>query len=168
MKIVAKWTVVLALLVAPHITALAVADEHPPEAQAAYQEMRSLFGIVPTFMKQFPEQAVAAAWDEMKSVQLGTFALSCKHKELIGLAVAAQIPCRLCIIGHTEFARLNGATDAEIGEALAMASLTRSMSTLLNGLQIDEGQFRRDVDRLIRGAQAAAKASARTKATAQR
>jgi hypothetical protein len=37
-----------------------------------------------------------------------------------------------------------------------MASLTRNFSTLLNGLQVDEGQFRRDVDRLVRGAKAAA------------
>ena len=33
-----------------------------------------------------------------------------------------------------------------------MAALTRSMSTMLNGLQVDEAQFRRDVDRLVKGA----------------
>ncbi len=145
MKTVAKWTVVLALLVAPHITALAIADEHAPEAQAAYQEMKSLFGIVPTFMKQFPEEAVAAAWDEMKTVQLGTFALSCKYKELIGLAVAAQIPCRYCIYFHTQAAKLNGATDREIQEAIVVAAVTRHWSTMLNGMQIDEGSFRSDL-----------------------
>jgi hypothetical protein len=37
------------------------------------------------------------------------------------------------------------------------------MSTLLNGVQADEGQFRRDVDKLVKGAQAAAK---KAKATA--
>ena len=46
-----------------------------------------------------------------------------------------------------------------------MASLTRDMSTLLNGLQVDEPQFRRDVDRLVKGAKAAAK---KNPATAQR
>ena len=46
-----------------------------------------------------------------------------------------------------------------------MASLTRSMSTMLNGLQVDEAQFRRDVDRLVKGATAAAKVSARTQGT---
>jgi hypothetical protein len=49
-----------------------------------------------------------------------------------------------------------------------MASLTRSMSTLLNGMQVDEGGYRRDVDRLVKGAQAAAKASTKAKTTAQR
>jgi AhpD family alkylhydroperoxidase len=76
--------------------------------------------------------------------------------------VAAQGPCRYCVIAHTEFAKLNGATDAEITEAIAMTAVTRSMSTSLNGLQIDEAQFRRDVDRLVKGATAAAKLSART------
>lgn len=37
------------------------------------------------------------------------------------------------------------------------------MSTLLNGLQVDEAQFRRDVDHLVKNAKAAA-----AKPTAQR
>jgi hypothetical protein len=36
-----------------------------------------------------------------------------------------------------------------------MASLTRNISTLLNGLDVDEPQFRRDLDRLVEGARAA-------------
>ena len=94
-----------------------------------------------------------------------TTALNGKQKELVGLAVAAQVPCRFCVIAHTEFAKLNGATDAEIKEALGMASLTRELSTMLNGMQVDEAQFRKDVDRLVKGAKAAAK---KNPATAQR
>ena len=93
-------------------------------------------------------------------------ALSGKNKELVGLAVAAQIPCRYCIIAHTEFAKLNGATDAEINEAVAMASLTRNLSTMLNGLQVDETQFRKDLDRLVKGARNAQKAAAKSRETA--
>jgi len=94
-------------------------------------------------------------WMEMaktfRDVQLSpSTALSGKNKELVGLAVAAQVPCRFCVIAHTEFAKLNGATDAEISEAIAMASFTRSMSTLLNGLQIDEAQFRHAVSEIAR------------------
>jgi AhpD family alkylhydroperoxidase len=147
MKTVAKWIVVCGLLAMPHLVAVAVADEHPPEAQAAYQEMKGLFGAVPTFMKQFPEDMVAAAWDEMKAVQLTQVALSCKHKELIGLAVAAQIPCRYCIYFHTAAARLNGATDRELKEALVVASLTRQWSTWLNGTRADEATFRAELDK---------------------
>jgi AhpD family alkylhydroperoxidase len=51
-----------------------------------------------------------------------------KVKELIGLAVAAQISCTYCIYFHTTAAKLNGATDAEIREAVAMATISRHWS----------------------------------------
>jgi AhpD family alkylhydroperoxidase len=136
------------------------------DGASALKEMtQTLGGYAPDFLRTFPEVARAGAWKQFRDVQLNpTTAVNGKNKELIGLGVAAQIPCRYCIIAHTEFAKLNGATDAEISEAIAMASFTRSMSTMLNGLQIDETQFRRDVDRLVKGATAAAKLSARTQA----
>jgi AhpD family alkylhydroperoxidase len=127
------------------------------DGASALAEVNSLFGFTPEFIAKFPETARAGAWRQMRDLQLSPkTALSGKTKELIGLAVAAQVPCRYCVVAHTEFAKLNGATDLEIREAVAMASLTRNFSTLLNGLQVDEGQFRRDVDRLVRGAKAAA------------
>jgi AhpD family alkylhydroperoxidase len=91
-------------------------------------------------------------------------AVSAKNKELIGLAVASQVPCKYCVVAHTEFAKLNGASDAEINEAIAMAALTRHMSTLLNGLQVDERQFGRDLDRLVRGAKASAAKAGKARA----
>jgi AhpD family alkylhydroperoxidase len=134
------------------------------DGASALHEITQMFGFAPEFLKRFPEEARAGAWKQMRDVQMSpSTALSGKSKELVGLAVASQVPCRFCIIAHTEFAKLNGATDAEITEAIAMASLTRDMSTLLNGLQVDEAQFRRDVDRLVKGAKAAA-----AKPTAQR
>ena len=137
------------------------------DGASALKEMTQMLGgYAPEFLRTFPEVARAGAWKQMRDVQLNpATAVSGKNKELIGLAVAAQVPCRFCVIAHTEFAKLNGATDAEITEAVGMASLTRSMSTLLNGLQVDEAQFRRDVDKLVKGATAAAKVSARTQGT---
>ena len=117
-----------------------------------------MLGYAPEFLTRFPSVARAGAWRQMRDVQLSpATALSGKTKELMGLAVASQVPCRFCIIAHTEFAKLNGATDAEITEAIAMASLTRDLSTLLNGMQVDETQFRKDIDHLVKGATAAAK-----------
>jgi len=128
------------------------------DGQTALQEATQTLGYVPEFVRRFPDGARAGAWRQFRDVQLNPHsALSGKDKELMGLGVAAQIPCRFCVIAHTEFARLNGATDAEINEAIAMASLTRDLSTLLNGMQVDEPQFRKDVDRIVKGAMAAAK-----------
>jgi AhpD family alkylhydroperoxidase len=127
------------------------------DGQSALGDIAQSLGFAPEFLKRFPEPARAGAWRELKDVQLNPqTVLPGKVKELIGLAVAAQMPCTFCIVAHTEFAKLNGATDAEITEAIAMGAYTRNASTLLNGLEIDEPQFRRDIDRLVKGARAAA------------
>jgi len=126
------------------------------DGASALREANALLGFVPEFIQKFPSVGRAGAWKQLRDLQLNPkTALSGKQKELIGLAVSAQIPCRYCIVAHTEFAKLNGATAAEIDEAIAMASLTRSMSTVLNGMQVDEARFRRDIDRLVRNAKAA-------------
>ncbi len=136
---------------------------------AVNEASQMLGGYVPEFIRTFPEEARAGAWRAFRDVQLSpSTALSGKQKELVGLAVAAQIPCRFCVIAHTEFAKLNGASDAEIKEALGMASLTRELSTLLNGMQVDEGQFRRDVEHVVKGAKAAKKSPTKGPTTAQR
>jgi AhpD family alkylhydroperoxidase len=136
------------------------------DARTALEDVRATFGSVPDFIKRFPPEALPGAWNMMKALELNPETkLSGKHKSLIGLAVAAQIPCRFCLIADTEFARLEGATDREINEAIAMASLTRAASTALNGLQVDRAAFRKDVDRVVAGArkQAAMAAGDRAK-----
>jgi AhpD family alkylhydroperoxidase len=170
----AKFRVEIAKIVA-HVKASAgkaPAGKHVAvvDGDTALAEVTQLMGFAPDFLQRFPGVARAGAWQQMRDVQLSpTTATSGKNKELMGLAVASQVPCRFCIIAHTEFAKLNGATDAEITEAVAMAAFTRDMSTMLNGMQVDEGQFRKDVDRLVKGAQAAAKApKASAKTTALR
>jgi AhpD family alkylhydroperoxidase len=137
------------------------------DGQTALAEITQSLGFAPEFLRKFPDVARAGAWRQMRDVQLNpSTATSGKNKELMGLAVASQVPCRFCIIAHTEFAKLNGATEAEIGEAIAMASLTRDLSTLLNGMQVDEPQFRKDVEHLVKGAAAAAaKAKAQDRKT---
>lgn len=127
------------------------------DGQTALADITRSLGYAPEFLRRFPDVARAGAWRQMRDVQLSpSTATNGKTKELMGLAVASQVPCRFCVIAHTEFAKLNGATDAEIAEAIAMASLTRDLSTLLNGMQVDESQFRRDVEHVVRNVTAAA------------
>src|SRR5213083_2100890 len=92
-----------------------------PAAAAAKVDIQKTLGFVPQFFTRFPEAALPGAWEEMKTLQLNPHTvLAGRTKELIGLGVAAQIPCRYCIVAHTEFAKLNGASEAEVGEAVAM------------------------------------------------
>ena len=63
-------------------------------ATAAYKDIQATFGSVPDMFKTLPDVAVAGAWAEIKGVQLNPkTALDGKTKELMGLAVASQIPC---------------------------------------------------------------------------
>jgi AhpD family alkylhydroperoxidase len=123
-----------------------------PAAGAAdtYRDIEQTLGQVPTFMRAVPEVAIQGAWAEMKGLQMNpNTALNGKTKELIGLAVAAQIPCTYCVYFHTEAAKLNGATDEEIREAIGMAAVTRHWSTVLNGSQTDPAEFRKEADAIM-------------------
>jgi AhpD family alkylhydroperoxidase len=128
------------------------------DAASAYKDIERTLGMVPTFMRRFPEEGIAGAWKISKTLELNpATSLDGKTKELIGLAVAAQIPCQYCVYFHTAVATMNGASDAEIREAVAMAAITRDMSTVLNGSMTDETQFRKDVDQIVANVKKAAK-----------
>src|SRR6516162_9290853 len=101
---------------------LALASEPSASAQEA-----------PAWMKQtLPDQALKPLWDTYQAV-LNPGALDKKTKQLIGLAVSAQIPCAYCVYATTKAAKAAGATDAEIKETIATAALIRFNSTMLNG-----------------------------------
>ncbi|CAN7723254.1 carboxymuconolactone decarboxylase family protein [Phyllobacterium sp. LjRoot231] len=142
------------LIAAPSIfavTAPALAGD--TTAQAAYQDIEKTLGSVPTMFKILPEAGVAGAWAEIKAVQLNPETqLDGKTKELIGLAVASQIPCQYCIYFHTAAAKANGATDEEIRESVAMSAIVRHWSTMLNGMQVDLATFQTETDALMKHA----------------
>jgi AhpD family alkylhydroperoxidase len=118
--------------------------------QAVYSDIEKTLGSVPSFFKAFPEVGIGGAWAEFKTVQLNpNTKLSGKTKELLGLAVASQIPCAYCIYFHTAAAKLNGATDEEIRETVAMAAIVRHWSTVLNGMQVDLAGFKHETDTVL-------------------
>jgi AhpD family alkylhydroperoxidase len=101
----------------------------------------------PEWMKQtFPPAALDAALAEQKAVFNPRGALDAKAKRLIGLGVAAQIPCQYCIYAMAKWAKAEGATDAEIKEAIAVAALTRKWSAVLNGTSYDLEKFKHQID----------------------
>ena len=125
------------------------ADEAGSAADT-YRDIEATLGGVPAFFRMFPEAGIPGAWAEFKAIQLNPDTqLSGKQKELIGLAVAAQIPCAYCVYFHTKAAMLNGATEEEVKETVAMAAIVRHWSTVLNGMQVDLDAFRRQTDELL-------------------
>jgi AhpD family alkylhydroperoxidase len=133
------------------LAAIPPAAAQDASAQAAYKDIEQTLGIVPGFFKAFPPAGIAGAWTEFKSLQLSPDTkLNGKVKELIGLALAAQIPCHYCVYFHTAAAKANGASEDEIREAVAMAAIVRHWSTVLNGMQVDFDAFKGDVDTVLR------------------
>lgn len=121
-----------------------------PELQKTYDDIQKTLGLVPTFLKAYPESGLPAAWEEMKSVQLSSSTvLPGRVKELIGLAVASQIPCKFCVYFHTEAAKLNGASEGEIKEAISMAAAARHWSTYISGIQYNEADFQKETDKVM-------------------
>jgi AhpD family alkylhydroperoxidase len=120
------------------------------EVQATYKDIKQTLGILPSFLKNYPEESVSGAWLDFKGLQLNASSvLPGKYKELIGLAICAQIPCQHCIHFHTEAAKLNKANPLEIKEAIAIAAGSRRWSTFLSGVQIGDADFRGEVDKML-------------------
>jgi AhpD family alkylhydroperoxidase len=138
------------------------------DAASAQKDAQQAFGFVPEFLRRFPAEALPGAWLSFRNVEMNPeTALPGKIKSLISLAVASQIPCRYCVVADTEFAKLEGASDREIAEAVAMGSVARQYITLIEGLQVDEKTYRRDWERLTSGPHTAAKAMPATRMAAK-
>lgn len=113
--------------------------------EQTYADIAATIGVVPSHFKAYPPSAVAGAWEMTKGLLMGEGnSLEPKVKSLINLAVAAQIPCQYCIWLETRMAKSQGATDAEVSEAVAQAAYVRHWSTVLNGMQIDFDTFKQE------------------------
>ena len=117
--------------------------------KSAEAEMKAALGTVPAMLKVYPDHMRAAAWEWFKATQRSDAAIPAKYAELISLAVASQIPCTYCIYAHTSMARMLGATDAEIREAVASAAHTRHWSTVLNGADVPLDEFKKEWDGIL-------------------
>lgn len=129
----------------------AQAQDNRKAAEDTLRDIQATLGVVPGFFRAFPEAGLPGAWAEFKQVQVAeNTKLSPKVKQLIGLAVSAQVPCTYCVYFHTEVAKAYGATPDEIKEAVALAAISRHWSTVLNGMAIDMASFRSEVDTSLR------------------
>jgi len=121
--------------------------EDSTSSEEAVAEMKKMFGKIPPRMQNYPESAKAAGWALIKSTDLNkNTALPLKVRELIGLAVASQIPCKYCIYYHQRAAKAAGASEEEIREAVHVSSLVRHWSTVLYGNESDFEAFKAEVD----------------------
>jgi AhpD family alkylhydroperoxidase len=117
--------------------------------QAVYSEITGMFGLVPEFFQRIPDETLELEWELMKRVQFQDGAIPNKYRELIGLGIAAATKCKYCAFFHTEIAKLHGATDAEIEDALHYAKSSAGWSAWLNGYQFDFERFRDEIKQVV-------------------
>jgi AhpD family alkylhydroperoxidase len=111
-----------------------------------YKEMEGMFGLVPSMFKSVPESSLELEWNLFKRVQFEDGPIPNKYRELIGVAISAISKCRYCSYFHTELAKLNGATEAEIEDAVHYAKSSAGWSAYVNGMQLDYEEFKKEID----------------------
>jgi len=107
------------------------------EYDKCLKEIKETLGIVPGFMKALPEEALIHEWAVWKKYTLEETEIPEKYRELIGLAIAANIKCPYCLFFHHAMARAAGATDDEIAETVMLAGLTSRWSAMLHAQRYD-------------------------------
>jgi len=124
-----------------------------------YKEIEQMFGLVPSMFKAVPDSSLELEWKLFKRVQFDEGPIPNKYRELIGVAISAVSKCRYCALYHTEVARLYGATDAEIEDAVHYAKSSAGWSTYINGIQLDYDQFQEEIRRACEHVRALQKAA---------
>ncbi len=114
------------------------------------KEIEQMFGVVPTMFRVLPESSIELEWNLFKRVQLEDGPIPNKYRELIGVAISAITKCRYCAYFHTEMAKLNGATEEEIEDAVHYAKSSAGWSAYVNGLQLSYEEFTKEIDMAVK------------------
>lgn len=105
------------------------------------KDIETTIGLVPGFMKALANDVLIQEWPLFKKYVLGESKIPAKYREMIGLAVAANIKCPYCTLFHTGAAQLHGASDDELQEIYFLASFTSRWSAMIHAQQYDYDKF---------------------------
>ncbi|WP_171032785.1 carboxymuconolactone decarboxylase family protein [Fodinibius saliphilus] len=113
------------------------------------KEMKETLGLVPSFFQGIRDEFFDYEWELFKRLELGETLIPNKYKELMGIALHSETKCQYCTLFHTEAAKLFGATDEEIQEAIHYAKMSLGWSAYLNGIQTDYDMFAEEMERIV-------------------
>jgi AhpD family alkylhydroperoxidase len=82
-------------------------------------------------------EAIRSFWSFDKAA-FAEGAISAQHKQLIAIAVALTTQCPYCIELHTKAARREGATDAQLTEAVLVAAAIRAGGAITHATHLFE------------------------------
>jgi len=120
--------------------------------QPSYEETRAdveeTLGMVPGFFDELSEQDLVNEWPNYKRYAFEETAIPPKYRELIGLAIAANIKCPYCQSFHLAAAKMHGATEAELAELSFLASWTARYSALIHAQNYDVDTFEAELEQI--------------------
>lgn len=111
-------------------------------------EIEETLGMVPGFFGEMNPDDLVDEWPTFKRVTLGETAIPAKYRELINLAVAANLKCPYCIHFHREAAEMHGATEEELAELSFLAGYTPRYSSMLHSQEYDLDRFEEEVGQI--------------------
>ena len=120
-------------------TAIMATQEQQADAE---QDLKDTFGMVPPPLSTIPDADMASEAPYFTKYVVGESEIPPKYRELIGIAVAANIKCPYCAHFHRRAAKMHGATEAELEEAYSLSSLTSRYSAMLHAQEYDLEQFK--------------------------
>jgi len=118
------------------------------EYEDTLKDVQKSFGFVPGFIKGLPQDVVIHDWPLMKKYTLLKTKIPAKYRELMGLAVAANIKCPYCQLFHRSAAQMNGATDEEFAEVAFLASYTSRWSAMIHAQHYPYETFAKETERI--------------------
>jgi len=111
-------------------------------------DIEESLGIVPGYFEHLNGEDLRHEWPIFKRFALEETEIPPKYRELIGLAVAANLKCPYCQLFHREAAKLHGATDEELAELSMLASWTARYSALIHAQNYDYETFETELGRV--------------------
>jgi AhpD family alkylhydroperoxidase len=118
------------------------------------KEMKETLGLVPSFFDRFPEETLDYEWTLFVRFELadpirteGVF-IPVKYRQLMGVALHSETKCHYCTLFHTEVAKLFGASNEEIQEAVHYAKHSLGLSAYLNGIRQDFDEFSEELGKI--------------------
>lgn len=114
----------------------------------AKADLEETFGMVPPPLDTIPEEDAVQEWPTFKKYTVGESEIPPKYRELIGLAIAANIKCPYCTFFHGAAAELHGATEAELEEVYFLSSFTARYSSMLHAQQYDLDEWKDTVHQI--------------------
>jgi AhpD family alkylhydroperoxidase len=118
------------------------------EYENTLKDIEKTFGFVPGFMKGLPQDVLIHDWPLMKKYTLGESKIPAKYRELLGLAVAANIKCPYCQLFHKSVAQMYGATPEEFAEIAFLASYTSRWSSMIHAQHYSYETFAKETQKI--------------------